>query len=188
MKLWLKISLFAIIMVTLAAINGVPITYTDNKISSNMWIGDETTGEPLIASWPYESVQFIIDDTGIVEFVWESPYEIAETVTEFSALKSFDEIEDVFSKMILITKAYPDQEVTLTFDIDRAQLGLMRIMEKNNPGTALLVPVWDFYGTMTMEYTDQNGNKQSDTIDEPHTSHLTINAIDGSIIDRQQGY
>jgi hypothetical protein len=39
--------------------------------------------------------------------------------------------------------------------------------------------VWDFFGTMTLDGQD---------LLTEHISHLTINAIDGSIIDRRRGY
>jgi uncharacterized protein YcfL len=169
-------------------VSGIPITYTDNEASEDYVEDEGTPNEQVIAGWPYEDVHFIIDDTGIVEFVWESPYEIVETVTEHSAVKPFEEISNVFSKMMLITNAYPGEDVTQTFNILRAELGLMRIMEKNNPDTALLIPVWDFFGDVTHDYTDGNGKKQADTIHDMYTSHLTINAIDGSVIDRRLGY
>jgi hypothetical protein len=43
-----------------------------------------------------------------------------------------------------------------------------------------MVPVWDFFGVIT----GANG----DITDDPERSLLTINAVDGSIIDRDLGY
>lgn len=169
-------------------VGGIPITCTDNMVNDGYVENEGTPNEQVIAGWPYENVHFIIDDTGIVEFVWESPYEIVETVTEHSAVKSFEEISSVFSKMLLITHAYPGRDVSRTFNISRAQLGLMRIMEKNNPDTALLIPVWDFFGDVVQDYTDGNGQRQTYTVHDIYTSHLTINAVDGTIIDRSLGY
>ena len=53
--------------------------------------------------------------------------------------------------------------------------------------TGLLVPVWDFFGTRKTE-TEYDGESYSDTTDYPTWSYLTINAVDGSIIDRSLGY
>ena len=170
------------------SVNGTPTTYTDNKIVGNMVEVNEMTNETFSYDWRYECVQFVIDDTGIVEFVWESPYDVVETVVESAALKQFDEIESVFSKMILVTNVSHQEGVSISFNISRAQLGLTRVMEKDKYDSALLIPVWDFFGTLSIEYTDSNGQKQTDTLDEIHTSQLTINAIDGSIIDRTRGY
>ena len=126
-------------------INGVPINRTDNGIEAGALV--ETADEKIYAAlWPYERVHFIVDDRGIAEFIWESPYEITETVTEHTALKSFEEIQGVFSKMMLITNAYIGPgDVTFTMDISSARLGLMRITKKNNTDTALLIPVWGFF-------------------------------------------
>lgn len=171
------------------SVGGALVTYADNDIpEGQISIDEDAPNKEVIALWPYESIEFIIDDTGVVEFVWKSPYELLETITDATALKSFDDIEAVFSKMMMVTKANPDQNVSMTFQISKAQLGLMRIKEKGNDDTALLIPVWDFFGTFTMDYTDKAGNKHTDTINDMYSSQLTINAVDGSIIDRQLGY
>jgi hypothetical protein len=164
------------------SLGGTLLTYAENNINRSAVQIDEGTGERLAASWPYERVMFIIDDTGIVEFLWESPYEVTEQVMENTKLLPFEDIEAIFSTMILITNAQYGQygaDVKLTFHIDEVRLGMMRIQDKNSPETGLIVPVWDFFGTMTLDGQD---------LLTEHISHLTINAIDGSIIDRRRGY
>ena len=49
--------------------------------------------------------------------------------------------------------------------------------------TGLLVPVWDFFGSRKID-SEYDGETYSDTTDWPTWSFLTINAVDGSIIDR----
>jgi hypothetical protein len=170
------------------AVGGIPVTYTEASPDGDYVENENTPDERVIAGWPYEEVHFVIDDTGIAEFVWQSPYELVETVTTHSAVKPFDEISSVFSKMLLIKHAWSDRKMDLTFNISRAQLGLMRIMEKDKPDTALLIPVWDFFGDVVHENADAGGEKQSFTTSDAYTSWLTINAIDGSVIDRSLGY
>ncbi len=160
---------------------GVPITYSEFGIETGALY--ETNEGGYAAGWPYECVHFIIDDKGIAEFIWESPYEITETVAEHSALMPFGEIQGVFEKMMPITNAYTGG-VTVTFNITRVQLGLMRITEKDSTDTALLIPVWDFFGT----YITDDGEGGSYVNEDICTSRLTINAVDGSIIDRGVGY
>lgn len=164
------------------SLGGALLTYTENNIDRSTVQIDERTGGRLAASWPYERVMFIIDDAGIVEFLWESPYEVMEPVVENTRLMPFEDIQAIFSTMVLVTHARYGADVKLTLNIDRVQLGIVRIQEKSSPETGLLVPVWDFFGTMTLEY---NGGQ--DLLTE-RISHLTINAIDGSIIDRTRGY
>lgn len=171
------------------SVNGVPITRADNDISANLMVDGEKANEKVAAGWPCERLHFIIDDTGIAEFIWQSPYEISETVTKSSAVKPFSEIQNVFSKMILITNAYQGEgDRKLTMDISKARLGLMRITEKNNIDTCLLVPVWDFFGTAAYSYTGANGQKQTGKDPNIFISRLTVNAIDGSVINRSMGY
>ena len=75
--------------------------------------------------------------------------------------------------MILIRYANVPKEEQYTIEIDRIELGLMRVYEQNNLDTGVIVPVWDFYGKI-------NGKSEG--------TYLTINAVDGSIIDRVGGY
>lgn len=160
------------------SVGGALLTYAINNIDRSSVQIDERTGERLAPSWPYERVMFIIDDTGIVEFLWESPYEVTEQMVENTKLMPFEDIQAIFSTMILVTHAQHGVDVKLAFSIDRVRLGMMRIQDKNSPGTGLIVPVWDFFGTMALGGQDLLTER----------SHLTINAIDGSIIDRMQGY
>ena len=60
-------------------------------------------------------------------------------------------------------------------------------LKSTDPHTGLLVPVWDFFGSRKVE-GDYDGNSYSDITDYPNWSFLTINAVDGSIIDRDLGY
>ncbi len=66
--------------------------------------------------------------------------------------------------------------------ISRVRLNLMRIKAKNNATSGLLVPVWDFYGTQVF------GDGEVHVVPLEETIVLTINAIDGSMIDRELGY
>ena len=63
----------------------------------------------------------------------------------------------------------------------------MRIRSKDNFSEGVLIPVWDFWGTTRMHAVDR---AYSDMVyEEGHYEiALTINAIDGTIIDRNIGY
>jgi hypothetical protein len=56
-------------------------------------------------------------------------------------------------------------------------------VRKPNDDTYWLLPVWDFRGYIQREY---NGDSIPDWFD--HYTLLTVNAVDGSIIDRDLGY
>ena len=153
------------------AVDGVPITYTDDALMFT-WQDDGTFQIP----WTYETLTVYVGDDGIEELRWEAPYTLTETVTEDSALMAFDDIMDIFEKMYLVEQDGMEADVTVT-DI---RLGYMRVLKQDEQGVGLLVPVWDFFGSVS--YENELGYAQ------PGGSLLTINAIDGSIIDRSLGY
>ena len=146
----------------------------------------ETNGEDFRKrNWSQENIEFRINDDGIVGFDYNAPLEIVETVVDQSILKSFDEIRSTFETMATIINADPDFETSdhkelylVNIEIDRVVLGYAMISEPDRFDTGLLVPVWDFKGMHTWY-----GGGQS-------TYHgvMTINAIDGTVIDRNVGY
>ena len=66
--------------------------------------------------------------------------------------------------------------------IEKIVLGMMVVGEKDNSEGMLAIPVWDFIGTQTVDYL-VGGLETASGV-----SFMTINAIDGSIIDRSLGY
>lgn len=76
----------------------------------------------------------------------------------------------------------------------------MTVPVPNNQNEYIAIPVWDFEGYQVITYSDDykdfakgNGGYQLDadnqrTVEMEGMSYLTINAIDGSIIDRKLGY
>lgn len=99
-------------------------------------------------------------------------------------LLPFSSIQAIFEKMIVIVDNEYDtseEKWTCEYFIDHVTLGLMRLTERNVGSQGLLVPVWDFFGHSVDSYGIQRGTSG-------YTSLLTINAIDGSIIDRTMGY
>jgi hypothetical protein len=162
-------------------VNGIPITPTDYAGNS---IAHE---DDMSVPWPYESLKIIVDETGVVYFDYMSPYAIEDTVTDNASLLKFAKAASVFEKMFSIAFGYLEEEAAdyrLQADITEVRLGLMRITEQNSRDSGLLIPVWDFYGEVTKVPDKGEPHKISDNI-EPL---LTINAIDGTVIDRGLGY
>ena len=48
-----------------------------------------------------------------------------------------------------------------------------------------LIPVWDFFGSRDIY---QDGGTEPYTEDQANMSFLTVNAMDGTIIERNRGY
>ncbi len=170
-------------------LDGLPITYTAEDCQTL------TDQRVYLVPWQYETMTFYVDDSGIVGFRWASPYELGEHVTEDAALLPFDDAMAVFEKMFVV--AYDNDSLSFAVqvharlsrssgtdfhvDVTDIRLGYDRIAEMDKEGTGLLVPVWDFFGTVT----DGDGNVLSD---DPDISLLTVNAVDGDVIDRGFGY
>lgn len=166
-------------------LGGVPITYTEiDNTASEGEKGQETYGKP----WAYERISFLINDSGIKTFEWMSPYTEPEIVTDDTQMKSFDEIASVFENMVLIKNAWrsDSDKFSWTLDVQQVRLGLMRVKAENIADAGLLIPVWDFMGRIAQ--TEIETGEDIFVQDGDAGVILTVNAIDGSIIDRGLGY
>ena len=162
--------------------NGLPTTY--DTIPCQPYLDPEDDNEEL-PFVDYENIQVYIDDTGIVGFRWAAPLETGDVVIEDATVLPFSEIMKVFTGTFLVANPWSDSPAeSIAFRISQIRLGYMRVRDADVYDKGLLIPVWDFYGERTY---DPDG-------DLPETSYrydqsmFTINAIDGSIIDRQLGY
>lgn len=80
-------------------------------------------------------------------------------------------------------------EFTILNGSPLATAGFMNLLQTANPG--VLVPVWDFFGSFEGFYTEEQqaqGAPETFGNYDTNMSYLTINAIDGSVIDRGLGY
>ena len=165
-------------------VNNIPVTYT---VYDCIKVENDQQSQP----WPYEDMAFAIDDSGIVGFEWRSPYKLTDLVTQNSKLLTFDKAMNVFDTMSLVVNAwegYTEGNPNLTgidITVDHIVLGLTRITEQNKRNSGLLVPAWDFIGTVN--YINQVDGKTKTMPDGP-VPVLTVNAIDGSVINRNLGY
>ncbi len=161
-------------------VDGIPVTYT-SRTGTTVDDGD-------ICSWPYESLRLIFDeDVEMTDFVWENPYQLEKLSDEYVFLMPFSDIQDIFEEMVI--KKYTDfvgeEQIRIALDIDRVRLGYMRVREKGNLMEGTLIPVWDFFGSETFYY---EGTDETYTVDGESESWLTINAMDGTVVDRGLGY
>ena len=148
-------------------LNGASFNYNYTDLDSGLAVDDGKGGKAPV--WGTEKMTFIVTDEGVVQFEILDPLDMNETVTEYTKMKDFESIMDIFKRMILIVYANVPEGQVRTIGIRRIELGLMRILEPDTLDAGVIVPVWDFYG-------------------EGGETYLTINAIDGSTIDRSVGY
>lgn len=159
----------------------------------NYGCSEETN--PDTVSWWMENIQIAVGKAGILSFVWTSPSTEPVVKQEQSALLPFAEIASIAETMLPIVIVGPKEtplvdldringfDTHMDVDITEVSLTLMRIRDKGSlQGT--IVPVWDFWGTW--QWYD------ADKAEDPHNyttqPMLTINAVDGSVVDRQLGY
>ena len=139
--------------------------------------------------WPYEKLTVDVNDNGVYCVQFHSPLSIGETLTEKTNLLPFAQVQAIAEKMLPIlfereAGTFGDTPARVTYrkHIDRVELGLWRIREKDRIDRGLLIPVWAFFGSAT----------ETDPVDDyVFTSYypiLLVNAIDGSIIDAGPGY
>lgn len=147
--------------------------------------------EGATGNWFYEHVTVAVADQGVVWFRWCSPYETPTVTSHVSELLSFQEVTELFAKMIMVTnqdllKINESNNLTTRRDckIDRVSLEYTRVRDRDNYEEGTLIPVWNFWGTVTS--TTDGHPEWTNTYE--HTVQLTVNALDGSIIDLSYGY
>ena len=158
-------------------IKGIPETYEET-------ISADTGG--YAPAYYYENLRIDIDDSGILFLKLIAPTEYIETLNDNTEMLTFEEIQDVFRKNIEIKHIWNDDQKidSREIHIQRITLGMIRIANKNDSDSFILVPAWDFFGYTVTVSDDDSESKDDYTT----SSYLTINAIDGSIIDRSVGH
>ena len=169
------------------------IKVVDPSLFASSSSHDETTVAP---EWDYEALIVWISDLGVCKLEHRAPIETVETLVENANLMPFDKIVEIAKKMIPIIHEDElinnDQLSGIEVSLDRITLSLQRISERDNLDYGLLTPVWNFWGTELLRY--KNGDllwwNNMDTAMGPCSAYplLSINAIDGTIIDPMKGY
>ena len=125
--------------------------------------------------YPQPAVYVTVQRGKVLSAEWKSTLRILQTDNENVQLLAFPEILEIFRQQVLrnyyIDPPEGDAPVpVVTRDVQQIRLSMLRV-QKPDSDAYYLLPVWDFL------------------TDARHpTTLLTINAIDGSIIDRNLGY
>ncbi len=172
--------------------NGIPETYTEQDQA------DITMSENMYTCpWSYEKIIVRADNLGVWFFQWYSPSKIVKQMSENVEIMPFEKIKEIFLNQIGYSNAWIDQDehiVSRDLFITEVRLGMMRVSIKDSIDKYMVIPVWDFFGYTVDKYDAQqpggyalNENNEYTNVVEAH-SFLTVNGIDGSIIDRNLGY
>ncbi len=164
-------------------VDGMPVTLTDTAAFED----PEKVRDQQYESGPKEEKLICVVDQGrIVRAELINPWTVGGIVQENVVLLSFDEILSIFGSIAPLSIQYDEGDVEkdhLTYanawHITEIRLGYMPVLVKDGGGTWELRPVWDFFGIRTTPFTYD---------DRPCNVALTIDAIDGTVIDRNYGY
>ncbi len=182
--------------------DGIPITYTheDGGVTKmdteELLQAMENKKDVAIKAvrWPYEEMTFIYTNDGLRTFEWINPYIIEDMSEEYVFLLPFSDVSNIFEEMLLKKQAdsFNNEGDTVTIQVDKVVLSYMRVRDKDSlestEGT--LVPVWDFFGTKTFRNAAGEIDLVVDNVYDGvmPESLMTINAMDGTIVDRWAGY
>ncbi len=164
-------------------VNGVPVIRPTNESSS----GDEAEPRP---SWTYETLSMTFHNTDLYAFEYGGPLVMGKTLVGDAHLMSFDGIMERFDQMVRVKyegmMADPGWGGILSMEVqvDRIELSLERVIQPDNIDGGLLVPVWSFFGSILCTRPQDSFNHAYD----PTVPFLTLNAVDGTLIDPMKGY
>lgn len=183
-------------------LNGIPFTYTPIDQP-----GIDREDQVNVVPPDYERIMVIVDDSGIANVFWKGNTAIGDKVNDNVVLLPFETVAARAMDQIKVQYAYlVDPERTkyetvkterIELSVGKAQLGYMRVRAKD-AADYMILPVWDFYGKSVTHYNQEdveafnaeNGHQldASSEFDYAYQAILTLNAIDGSVIDRNLGY
>lgn len=153
---------------------------------------------------PDVTVSLTVAKEGVLAMeCWNGPTSVTGTISDNVQLLGFDDIRAIFDKQIIMDNIDSECDTMMaannlaissrTITINEARLGLMCVPWQGHEGKFLMTPVWDFYGYESLKMQDPaaavkkqftinaDGEYVSNTFGK---SYLTLNAIDGSVIDR----
>jgi len=164
-------------------VNNMSVTYTFDAGGGLESMEDERE------TWYYEKVNILVTDDGIEQVYITSLYNIEEEEISSAKLMKFDEIMEIFKNRMLISNAeisiYENKRI---YNIDHIKLGYMRVYDPDTDSrSGTLIPVWDFFGGVEGEGIVEEGSGEFRNYVKDQ-SYMTINAIDGTVIDRSLGY
>ncbi len=161
---------------------------------------DDVSNAEYTPIWRPGEVTVYVDDSGIIGINISAAKSEVNRQAFGIELKEFPEIMDIFKQQVFIKNAYggpgsSDQIVRREIRVSEIRLGYMPVPWKDHEGQIIFTPVWDFFGDEVVTFMDGIGGDLGEALDDNNAitnnlgiaSLLTINALDGTIIDRDIG-
>lgn len=177
-----KASRYAYKFLCTRSINGVPTSTVSGEAAIQ-------TGSMQTKSWAYELMEVIVDDAGIIRVYWYSPHNISKVSNTDAKLMTFSDVQkklqDAMAKEYGGLKSKYDLKA-LEIQISHISLTLQRVTDGGSIDSGTYVPAWNFYGLETQ--VEKNGDRyHSPRYAGCNEICLSINAVDGSIINTKTG-
>ena len=155
--------------------DGVQVTHT----SSTLTYGDDLD---YTVAPDYEMLSLVIDGDRIIGVYWNAPMQVGQMMQADVTLLPFESIMDIFGAVSPLSIQGQENAFSKNgWMIYEIRLGYMPVLNKNANGIWELRPVWDFFGVRDL-------GDEANELANPLTCALTIDAIDGTVIDRKYGY
>lgn len=146
-------------------IDGTEVFFEDHEIDMS------SISRPPVR---YETISVAVSSEGVVGFTWQFPLEKKELISDNVRLMPE-------SQILSIAKNYFELQEIEGISLKTMKLSYARIDKEGDYDSFYYVPVWDYIGEMSGDY-------MYGWVDFSTYSFLTINALDGTIIDRTIGY
>ncbi len=161
-------------------VDSIPITIT----------GDAGFDHEFCYFLSSEHLSITVSEGQVVSMRLDANGKLGEVKQESCELLDFASVLEIAKKILplkYVTREY-DEVVSWVYSIDRVVFGYMRVMVAGQPNTFELIPVWDFMGNDVLSIEDKKGNASQSSWYRMDQSLLTINAMTGTVIDRELGY
>ncbi len=146
-----------------------------------------------------ESICVFVSGSGITDFYWEAPQKYTEADSANMQLLEWSEISAIIEIGLEIKNLWDVEDsnvIERRLEISDIILSYHQVYKESDLSASYYIPVWDVIGTMTYRYAEdyspENGgfivDENNERIAYENCSVLTVNAIDGTIIDRRIGY
>ena len=142
------------------------------------------------SSMEYEVITMRVAEDCIAEIKWTNPTDISNVLNDNVKIISLDTAIKNATEFMTLTynlstiftynpEGFDTDKITANINIDTIKLGLAGIPAYNSADEYLLIPVWNFYGSYSVDSKVEGNITEVDYVRVPL---ISVNAIDGSII------
>lgn len=156
-----------------------PFGYTLYYTKRSGYVNYDDMDEVLYNSYQantQEYLEIVVGINGVHSVSYNNPQQVVKTINEDSELLPIDNVKEVFDYNILL-----NHDKSINIKINKIELSLKKIRSVDGYE---ITPVWDFIGEETILGENES---EKGVINSFETSFMTINAIDGCLVNRRFG-